>query len=46
MLKTSKEIKFRFGNELMKNNIKYINDFICKNIMAKGMILLKNNKHI
>jgi hypothetical protein len=24
--------------------MKYVNDFICKNIMAKGMNLLKNKK--
>jgi hypothetical protein len=43
MLKTSKEIKIRLGIEFNK---KYINDFICKNIMAKGMNLLKSNKSI
>ncbi len=28
----------------MKNNIKHINDFICKNIMARGINLLKITK--
>jgi hypothetical protein len=46
MLKTSKEIKTRLGNEFNEKNMKYINDFICKNIMAKGMNLLKNLKSI